>query len=63
MNAPAIFPGEAEYGVIRTRQCEGGWWEAEHQLSRLHPLQMAAGRTLESALDQLERHMKLWERR
>lgn len=63
MNAPATFPSEAEYGVIRTRQCEDGWFEAEYQASRLHPWQVTAGKTLESALAQMDRRIKSSESR
>lgn len=62
MNAPTTFPSEAEFGVIRTRECEDGWFEAECQLSRPHPWMVTAGKTLKSALDQMDRRIKYWER-
>lgn len=60
MNAPTRFDTRPTYGAISTRQSDDGWFEAEIQLSRLHPVQMGSGKTMERALEMLERRLNAW---
>lgn len=60
MNARTTFETTPAFGVITTREFPDGWFEAEVQLSRLHPVQMGAGKTMERALEMLEQRLKCW---
>jgi hypothetical protein len=57
----AAEPAPAPYGVIVQRDCGDGWFEAETQLSRLHPVQFGTGRDPASALAVLRQRLKVWE--
>jgi hypothetical protein len=60
VNAPARFDTAPAFGAITTRQLPDGWFEAECQLSRLHPVQLGSGKTMERALEMLERRLGYW---
>jgi hypothetical protein len=57
---PGQEHGRLHYDAEVSLEIEGEWFVAECQLSRFHPVAIGCGKSLETALANLDRRLNTW---